>query len=168
MTKPCVHLLGVAFDQNDLGVQMGSIKLMEKGQPLAFDKAAANKYLKVCTAKNRHATHPQDPASAFTVGLTPTLLMHWHDTFAVLCMTASTPSSTQSFGVFPRWHCINLLRQLAAVPDSFATPNIWLSLCPVPPPAIPGHVRRARHCQDFCDRGQRPRDRHGLGLRPQL
>ncbi|GAX85732.1 hypothetical protein CEUSTIGMA_g13147.t1, partial [Chlamydomonas eustigma] len=37
---------GVQFDQNDLGVQLGSIKLMEKGQPLPFDKAAANKYLK--------------------------------------------------------------------------------------------------------------------------
>lgn len=37
---------GVIFDQNDLGVQLGDIKLMEKGQPLAFDKATANKYLK--------------------------------------------------------------------------------------------------------------------------
>jgi hypothetical protein len=35
------------FDQNDLGVQLGSMVLMEKGQPLPFDKAAANKYLKV-------------------------------------------------------------------------------------------------------------------------
>jgi len=37
---------GVQFDQNELGVQLGSIKLMEKGQPLAFEKVAANKYLK--------------------------------------------------------------------------------------------------------------------------
>ncbi len=37
---------GVQFDQNELGVQLGSMKLMEKGQPLAFDKIAANKYLK--------------------------------------------------------------------------------------------------------------------------
>lgn len=37
---------GIIFDQNDLGVQLGPFKLMEKGQPLAFDKAAANKYLK--------------------------------------------------------------------------------------------------------------------------
>ena len=29
---------GVAFDQNELGVQLGSMVLMEKGQPLAFDK----------------------------------------------------------------------------------------------------------------------------------
>lgn len=32
--------------QNDLGVQIGSMVLMEKGQPLTFDKAAASKYLK--------------------------------------------------------------------------------------------------------------------------
>ncbi len=38
---------GVDFDQRDLGVQLGSIVLMEKGQPLPFDKVAANKYLKV-------------------------------------------------------------------------------------------------------------------------
>jgi hypothetical protein len=38
---------GIIFDQNDLGVRMGSIPLMEKGQPLTFDKVAANKYLKV-------------------------------------------------------------------------------------------------------------------------
>ncbi|KAL6762241.1 arginine biosynthesis protein ArgJ [Haematococcus lacustris] len=37
---------GVPFDQNELGVQLGSQVLMEKGQPLVFDKAAANKYLK--------------------------------------------------------------------------------------------------------------------------
>lgn len=37
---------GVQFDQNELGVQLGAIKLMEKGQPLAFDKMVANKYLK--------------------------------------------------------------------------------------------------------------------------
>ncbi len=38
---------GVQFDQRDLGVQLGSTVLMEKGQPLPFDKAVANKYLKV-------------------------------------------------------------------------------------------------------------------------
>ncbi|EFJ45106.1 hypothetical protein VOLCADRAFT_64030 [Volvox carteri f. nagariensis] len=37
---------GIIFDQSDLGVQLGSMKLMEAGQPLPFDKAAANKYLK--------------------------------------------------------------------------------------------------------------------------
>lgn len=37
---------GVIFDQAELGVQLGDIKLMEAGQPLAFDKIAANKYLK--------------------------------------------------------------------------------------------------------------------------
>jgi hypothetical protein len=33
--------------QADLGVEMGSMPLMAKGQPLDFDKVAANKYLKV-------------------------------------------------------------------------------------------------------------------------
>jgi len=37
---------GIQFDQRDLGVQLGSMKLMEAGQPLAFDKIVANKYLK--------------------------------------------------------------------------------------------------------------------------
>jgi glutamate N-acetyltransferase / amino-acid N-acetyltransferase len=40
----------VQFDQRNLGVQLGSMVLMKDGQPLSFDKAAANKYLKVrCT-----------------------------------------------------------------------------------------------------------------------
>lgn len=43
---------GVIFDQNDLGVQLGSMVLMEKGQPLEFDKVAANKYLKDTCAKH--------------------------------------------------------------------------------------------------------------------
>ncbi|GIL50618.1 hypothetical protein Vafri_6758 [Volvox africanus] len=37
---------GIIFDQSELGVQLGSMKLMEAGQPLSFDKATANKYLK--------------------------------------------------------------------------------------------------------------------------
>lgn len=41
---------GVAFDQNDLSVQLGPIKLMEGGQPLAFDAKVASKYLKDTTA----------------------------------------------------------------------------------------------------------------------
>jgi glutamate N-acetyltransferase/amino-acid N-acetyltransferase len=43
---------GVQFDQNDLGVSLGDIKLMEAGQPLAFDKDAASGYLKSTTAKH--------------------------------------------------------------------------------------------------------------------
>lgn len=41
---------GVQFDQNDLSVQLGSIKLMEAGQPLPFDNGAASKYLKDTTS----------------------------------------------------------------------------------------------------------------------
>jgi glutamate N-acetyltransferase/amino-acid N-acetyltransferase len=37
---------GVNFDQNDLRVQLGEILLMEYGQPLSFDRAAASAYLK--------------------------------------------------------------------------------------------------------------------------
>ena len=37
---------GIIFDQNDLGVRLGDMQLMEAGQPLPFDKATANKYLK--------------------------------------------------------------------------------------------------------------------------
>lgn len=43
---------GVQFDQNDLGVQIGSMVLMAKGQPLEFDKNAANKYLTDVCAKH--------------------------------------------------------------------------------------------------------------------
>ena len=37
---------GVAFDQNDLRIHLGGFHLMEKGQPLPFDRAAASNYLK--------------------------------------------------------------------------------------------------------------------------
>lgn len=40
---------GVKFDQDDLSVQLGDIKLMEAGQPLPFDNKAASKYLKDTT-----------------------------------------------------------------------------------------------------------------------
>jgi len=36
---------GVHFDQKDLQISLGNFLLMENGQPLAFDKAAANDYL---------------------------------------------------------------------------------------------------------------------------
>ncbi|PSN11941.1 arginine biosynthesis bifunctional protein ArgJ, partial [filamentous cyanobacterium CCP5] len=41
---------GVSFDQNDLRVQMGEFLLMEHGQPLTFDRAAASNYLKQAAA----------------------------------------------------------------------------------------------------------------------
>ena len=36
---------GVLFDQNDLAITLGEIALMENGQPLPFDRKAANQYL---------------------------------------------------------------------------------------------------------------------------
>ena len=36
---------GVMFDQNDLEIRLGEFLLMQHGQPIAFDKAAANAYL---------------------------------------------------------------------------------------------------------------------------
>jgi glutamate N-acetyltransferase / amino-acid N-acetyltransferase len=41
---------GVMFDQNDLQIQLGAFRLMEQGQPLEFDRAAANAYLKQAAA----------------------------------------------------------------------------------------------------------------------
>jgi glutamate N-acetyltransferase / amino-acid N-acetyltransferase len=38
------------FDQNDLQIQLGDFRLMEQGQPLEFDRAAANAYLKQAAA----------------------------------------------------------------------------------------------------------------------
>lgn len=37
---------GVHFDQQDLQILLGNFLLMENGQPLAFDRSAANEYLK--------------------------------------------------------------------------------------------------------------------------
>lgn len=41
---------GVPFDQEDLRVQLGEFLLMEKGQPLPFDRAAASNYMKQAAA----------------------------------------------------------------------------------------------------------------------
>jgi glutamate N-acetyltransferase / amino-acid N-acetyltransferase len=40
----------VPFDQNELRIQMGNFLLMERGQPLEFDRAAASDYLKAAAA----------------------------------------------------------------------------------------------------------------------
>jgi glutamate N-acetyltransferase/amino-acid N-acetyltransferase len=37
---------GVAFDQNELQIKLGDFLLLQNGQPQAFDRAAANQYLK--------------------------------------------------------------------------------------------------------------------------
>ena len=37
---------GIAFDQNDLRIHLGEFHLMEKGQPLSFDRSSASQYLK--------------------------------------------------------------------------------------------------------------------------
>ena len=41
---------GVHFDQQDLRIQLGDFLLMENGQPLPFDRAAASNYLKTAAA----------------------------------------------------------------------------------------------------------------------
>ncbi|MCA1991856.1 MAG: bifunctional ornithine acetyltransferase/N-acetylglutamate synthase [Coleofasciculus sp. S288] len=41
---------GVPFEQENLNVRLGTIQLMEAGQPLAFDRAAASTYLKQAAA----------------------------------------------------------------------------------------------------------------------
>jgi glutamate N-acetyltransferase / amino-acid N-acetyltransferase len=40
----------VPFDQNELRIQMGDFVLMEKGQPLEFDRASASNYLQAAAA----------------------------------------------------------------------------------------------------------------------
>lgn len=45
-------LAGAKFLQEDLGVKLGPHTLMEKGQPLEFDAAAASAYLKGTTAEH--------------------------------------------------------------------------------------------------------------------
>jgi glutamate N-acetyltransferase/amino-acid N-acetyltransferase len=41
---------GVIFDQENLRIQLGDFLLMENGQPLPFDRAAASAYLKAAAA----------------------------------------------------------------------------------------------------------------------
>lgn len=41
---------GVLFDQDNLRVQLGDFLLMEQGQPLSFDRAAASNYMKQAAA----------------------------------------------------------------------------------------------------------------------
>lgn len=41
---------GVKFHQDELSIKLGDITLMENGQPLAFDRAAASNYLKQAAA----------------------------------------------------------------------------------------------------------------------
>lgn len=41
---------GVIFDQNDLQIKLGDFLLLQNGQPQAFDRAAANAYLKQAAA----------------------------------------------------------------------------------------------------------------------
>jgi glutamate N-acetyltransferase/amino-acid N-acetyltransferase len=41
---------GVPFEQENLKIQLGDIQLMDAGQPLAFDRAAASNYLKQAAA----------------------------------------------------------------------------------------------------------------------
>ncbi len=43
---------GVPFEQSDLRIKLGSFLLMEKGQPLEFDKKAASEYLKQTAAES--------------------------------------------------------------------------------------------------------------------
>jgi glutamate N-acetyltransferase / amino-acid N-acetyltransferase len=62
---------GVAFDQNDLGVKLGEMQLMAKGQPLEFDKGAASGYLK--SAASVHGT----VKVGITVGKGPGKGMAW-------------------------------------------------------------------------------------------
>ncbi|KAG6410129.1 hypothetical protein SASPL_128179 [Salvia splendens] len=45
---------GIPFDQNNLRISLGDTKLMDKGQPLSFDRAAASNYLR--EAGDRHGT----------------------------------------------------------------------------------------------------------------
>lgn len=49
----CVHrYTGVPYNQNDMRISLGSIQLMEAGQPLDFDATAASKYLKETTSQH--------------------------------------------------------------------------------------------------------------------
>jgi glutamate N-acetyltransferase / amino-acid N-acetyltransferase len=50
---------GVSFDQQDLAIQLGEIVLMRSGEPVPFDRAAANAYL---VQQAQASQQPIDPA----------------------------------------------------------------------------------------------------------
>ncbi|MFB2877705.1 bifunctional ornithine acetyltransferase/N-acetylglutamate synthase [Floridanema aerugineum] len=56
---------GVHFDQKDLQISLGNFLLMENGQPLPFDRAAANEYLK----KAASGTFLQDDTVLISVSI---------------------------------------------------------------------------------------------------
>lgn len=47
---------GVVFDPEELQIKLGEFVLLENGQPQAFDRSAANEYLKQQAAKNSNGT----------------------------------------------------------------------------------------------------------------
>jgi glutamate N-acetyltransferase / amino-acid N-acetyltransferase len=55
---------GVPFDQNDLDIHLGEFALLKKGQPLAFDRLAANAYLTAQAAASVHLLKSQAASSA--------------------------------------------------------------------------------------------------------
>jgi glutamate N-acetyltransferase/amino-acid N-acetyltransferase len=55
----------VHFDQKDLQISLGDFLLMENGQPLPFDRAAANEYLK----KAASGTFLQDDTVLISVSI---------------------------------------------------------------------------------------------------
>ncbi|NER32906.1 MAG: bifunctional ornithine acetyltransferase/N-acetylglutamate synthase [Oscillatoria sp. SIO1A7] len=56
---------GVLFDQNNLRIQLGDFLLMENGQPLEFDRAAASEYMKQAAA----STYLKDDTVLISVGI---------------------------------------------------------------------------------------------------
>lgn len=69
---------GVQFDQNDLRIALGGIQLMDKGQPLPFDAAAASSYMK--KAGEVHGTVRVDVRAPRTRTDTPRTPHHHHHT----------------------------------------------------------------------------------------
>ena len=56
---------GVLFDQNNLRIQLGDFLLMENGQPLEFDRAAASEYMKQAAA----SAYLKDDTVLISVGI---------------------------------------------------------------------------------------------------
>lgn len=134
---------GVAFDQRELGVQLGSMQLMRGGQPLAFDKVAANKYLKVGAAVCGHAR----VRGARAWGRVRAC--GWRKAGGG-CARAG--SACRTCAVVRAWLGPWLLRPCTTRPR------------PTPARAPAGHVRRARHCLRQGHGGLGARGRLCLGV----
>lgn len=184
---------GVAFDQADLGVEMGGMPLMAKGQPLNFDAAAASKYLKVgpelcacthcATSKLVPAVLPETVAVTARIIFSFFLFSRWVRGGRRAPWgergrgRGARPAGGQTLGerasnLLARAYAYTLLarahpylRLAGAATSGACLPH---TLPPLSTPTLPTHpptIPCAGHMRHARDRGRQGHRRHGVGQR---